>query len=131
MADAEGACHCGAVRWRYRGVPDSATACNCTVCSRYGALWAYGAEGATVEVSGSTGSYIPEGALAFHFCTNCGCLTHYTSLEPDAQGVRKMAVNLRMGDPRQLANVPVRRWDGRDSWSAMAPDGRTLADHWF
>ena len=47
MADVEGACHCGAVRWLYRGMPESATACNCTVCSRYGALWAYGAEGET------------------------------------------------------------------------------------
>ena len=41
----EGTCHCGAVRWRFSGIPESATACNCTVCRRYGALWAYDFEG--------------------------------------------------------------------------------------
>jgi hypothetical protein len=37
----EGSCHCGAVRWSFDGTPESATACNCTVCRRYGVLWAY------------------------------------------------------------------------------------------
>lgn len=41
----EGSCHCGAVRWRFAGVPESATACNCSVCRRYGALLAYDFEG--------------------------------------------------------------------------------------
>ena len=27
------------------GFPEGATACNCTACRRYGALWAYGHEG--------------------------------------------------------------------------------------
>ena len=36
-----GLCHCGAVQWRFDGVPESATACNCTICRRYGVLWAY------------------------------------------------------------------------------------------
>jgi hypothetical protein len=26
----EGSCHCGAVRFSFEGVPDGATACNCT-----------------------------------------------------------------------------------------------------
>jgi len=29
-----GTCHCGAVEWRFEGIPESATACNCTVCRR-------------------------------------------------------------------------------------------------
>ena len=37
----EGACHCESVHWTFEGQPDGATACNCTVCRRYGALWAY------------------------------------------------------------------------------------------
>src|SRR5262249_39749528 len=41
----EGSCHCGAVRWTFEGVPESATACNCTACRRYGVLWAYDYEG--------------------------------------------------------------------------------------
>ena len=36
-----GTCHCGALNWSLEGDPGSITACNCTLCRRYGALWAY------------------------------------------------------------------------------------------
>ena len=112
-------------------MPSSATACNCTVCSRYGALWAYGEEGESAEVSGPTASYVPEDALAFHFCTHCGCLVYFATLRENEHGRRDLAVNLRMGDPAQLADVPMRRWEGRHSWSAAPAEGRALSDHWF
>ena len=41
----KGSCHCGAAHWTLEGDPGSATACNCTLCRRYGALWAYDYEG--------------------------------------------------------------------------------------
>ena len=41
----EGSCLCGAARWYYHDLPNSATAFNCSACRRYGALWAYGYEG--------------------------------------------------------------------------------------
>ena len=53
----EGSCHCGDVRWSFEGVPDSATACNCTVCRRYGVLWAYDYENEGIRVSGPTHAY--------------------------------------------------------------------------
>ena len=37
-----GSCHCGRVTWTLKTPPTSVTACNCTVCRRYGVLWAYG-----------------------------------------------------------------------------------------
>lgn len=37
----EGSCVCGAVHWTFAGETDGATACNCTACRKYGALWAY------------------------------------------------------------------------------------------
>ena len=40
-SNADGSCHCGAAHWTLEGDPGSITACNCTLCSRYGALWAY------------------------------------------------------------------------------------------
>ena len=49
----EGACHCGAVRWQFDGMPDGATACNCTVCRRYGALWAYDYENEDQSAGGA------------------------------------------------------------------------------
>ena len=36
-----GTCHCGAVRIRVRQAPRTVTSCNCSICRRYGALWAY------------------------------------------------------------------------------------------
>jgi hypothetical protein len=36
-----GTCHCGALSWSLEGDPGSITACNCTLCRRYGTLWAY------------------------------------------------------------------------------------------
>ena len=50
----EGSCACGALTWRFEGVPEGSTACNCTACRRYGALWAYDHEGEGIHVSGST-----------------------------------------------------------------------------
>lgn len=48
-------CHCGAVEYGFEGLPESATACNCTVCRRYRVLWgAYGFEGEGIHVSGPT-----------------------------------------------------------------------------
>ena len=42
-----GSCHCGALTWTWSHatLPEGATACNCTVCRRYGALWIYDFEG--------------------------------------------------------------------------------------
>ena len=50
----EGSCHCGAVTWRFEGEPDGATACNCTVCRRYGVLWAYDFVDEGIKVAGPT-----------------------------------------------------------------------------
>jgi hypothetical protein len=34
-------CHCGAVSLEIDRKPRSLTDCNCSICRRYGALWAY------------------------------------------------------------------------------------------
>jgi hypothetical protein len=34
-------CHCGAVRIEVPRRPRTLTDCNCSICRRYGALWAY------------------------------------------------------------------------------------------
>lgn len=36
-----GTCHCGAVRIEIPRRPRTLTDCNCSICRRYGALWAY------------------------------------------------------------------------------------------
>jgi hypothetical protein len=45
----KGSCHCGALSWSFDGMPESVTACNCTLCRRYGALWIYDFEGERIR----------------------------------------------------------------------------------
>jgi hypothetical protein len=43
------------VRWEYRGTSPDATICNCTVCRRYGVLWAHENEGDGIRVDDPSG----------------------------------------------------------------------------
>src|SRR5690349_10139283 len=102
----EGSCHCGRVRWRFSGVPESATTCNCTVCRRYGVLWAYGFEGEEIDVDGATAAYV-WGArhIGFHFCEACGCVAYWRSVRANREGRRRIAVNLRLAEPGEVAGI--------------------------
>jgi hypothetical protein len=127
----QGFCHCGAVRWRFSGIPESATACNCTICRRYGVLWAYDFEGEGIHVSGRTQAYVRGKSIAFHFCPTCGCVAYWRSLEPGAEGRRRIAVNLRLTEPDAVARIPIDRFDGLESFTDLPRDGRRVADYWY
>jgi hypothetical protein len=127
----EGSCLCGAVHWRLEQVPDSATACNCTACRRYGALWAYDYEGEGIAVTGETGAHVRGKALGFHFCPQCACVAYWRALTTDEQGRRRIAVNLRLTEPGAIADLPIDHFDGLDSWDDLPRDGRCIRDLWF
>lgn len=127
----EGSCLCRAVRYRYVADPDAATACNCTACRRYGALWAYDYENEGVSVSGATQAFVRGTALEFHFCPDCGCMAFWLGLRIDEQGRRRMAVNLRLADPTAVAAIPIDHFDGLDSFDDLPRDGRCVSDYWF
>jgi len=127
----EGSCHCGAVQWRFDGLPDAATACNCTVCRRYGVLWAYDYEGERIHVSGDTRAYVRGDSIGFHFCPTCGCVAYWRSLAPNHHGRRRIAVNLRLTEPGPVAHLPVRHFDGLDRFEDLPDDARRVADYWF
>lgn len=127
-----GACHCGAVEWRFEGVPDSATACNCTVCRRYGVLWAYGYEGEAITVSGPTQIYTRgRGRIGFHFCPTCGSVAYWRATRPGKDGRRRIAVNLRLAEPDQVGGIIIDHFDGLDTFKDLGRDGRCVADMWF
>jgi GNAT superfamily N-acetyltransferase len=127
----QGSCHCKAVTWAFKAMPDSATACNCTVCRRYGALWAYDYEGEGISVSGPTGLYVRGKAIEFHFCASCGCVAYWRAQSADAQGRRRIAVNLRLTEPGPVARLPIDHFDGLDTFDDLPRDGRCVGDHWF
>jgi len=108
-----GACHCGAVRVTVPRTPRTVTDCNCSICRRYGVLWAY-YKASTVRVEAkpkATVSYSwGRKALRFVRCATCGCLMCWQRMKPDPD--RKMGVNFRNFDPKVLGSVRIVPLDG-------------------
>jgi len=128
----EGSCLCGAVRWEFDGMPESATACNCSACRRYGVLWAYDFEDEAIRVSGPTKPFIREnGVLGFHFCPECGCVAYWRSLDTGKDGRRRIAVNLRLTEPEAVSDIPIEHFDGLKTFEDLGQDGRCVKDMWF
>jgi hypothetical protein len=128
----QGSCLCGTVSWNFDGMPDSATACNCTACRRYGTLWAYDYEGERIKVSGETKPYIRGKALSFNFCPQCGCVAYWRGLRLNDNGQLRIAVNLRLAEePQAIAAIPIDHFDGLDTFDDLPRDGRCVADMWF
>jgi hypothetical protein len=130
-----GTCHCGLVGWSFAAMPESATACNCTLCRRYGTLWIYDHEGEGVSMSGPTVAYTRKGkkdpSLEIHFCGTCGCVVAWRGLRIDAEGRRRFAVNLRLTEPGPVAHLPIDHFDGLVAFDDLPRDGRCVADMWF
>ena len=127
----EGSCLCGNVRWTLKDTPKSATACSCSACRRYGTLWAYGWAGEDVTFLGQTTAFVRGDSLSFNFCPACGNVSHWWGLTVNDQGKRRVAVNLRLTEPGPIANVPIRHFDGLDTWAERPQDGKCVKDMWF
>jgi hypothetical protein len=108
-----GACHCGAVHVTIPRKPRSVTDCNCSICRRYGVLWAY-YKAATVRVEakrGATQSYSwGRKSLKFVRCKKCGCIVCWQPAKPGAKSW--MGVNYRNFGLELLNAVRIRRLDG-------------------
>jgi hypothetical protein len=86
--------------------------CNCTLCRRYGALWAYPGDTRVSFVQGAdaTDRYVwGDRELAFHRCRVCGCVTHMLALETDPP--RIYGVNARLIPTLDPARVRLRQRD--------------------
>jgi hypothetical protein len=101
-------CHCGAVAITVPAPPTEVTECNCAMCRRLGALWAYYPPG-QVRVA----------MVAYHRCRRCGCVTHWQSL---SAAQPRMAVNARMIDDVDWDKIVVRHFDGAGAWAYLEPE---------
>ena len=130
-----GTCHCGGARWTLEGDPGSATACNCTLCRRYGALWAYDYENERIALHGETAAYTRVGkadpALEIRFCPSCAGVLAWRGLRLQSDGRRRIAVNLRLADPDAVANLPIDHFEGLETFEDLPSDGRCVKDMWF
>lgn len=109
-----GSCHCGRVAFEVRGRPDSALACNCSICQRKGSLLWFvpRSQFSLLTPDENAGSYLfNKHAIKHRFCSNCGI--HPYAEGQDPQGHAVAAINLRCLEDFDLASVPVTHYDGR------------------
>lgn len=120
MSLIELSCHCGAAKLELARRPRRLTSCNCSICRRYGTLWAYyrSSEVRFRFRRRDVAAYAwGDRMLRFIRCKACGCVMHW---EP-ARKTRecRVGVNMRNADPAAIASVRVRRLDGAKTWKFL------------
>jgi hypothetical protein len=110
-------CQCGNLKLVANKKPSSITRCNCSICNRLGALWAYyGLEDVNIvpgEEPDDTFSW-GEGTIIYHRCSICGCTTHYMAIDDDGSDL--VALNCRMAPGTEISNISIREFDGLNAW---------------
>lgn len=127
-------CHCGATRITLPGHPTEARRCNCTFCTRTGAVWAYyDPSQLTIKTEGRDAEYSASGGMnRHHFCPTCGMQTWGDSPdwaemynadgtpkngEANAMPTRRVyQVNLNLVDDLDWSVISIEELDGRASW---------------
>ena len=109
------ACHCGAAVLSAPRAPQEVTECNCSVCRRLAARWAYYTPTeVTLPAPATTQVYVwGDRMLAFHRCRTCGITTHWQSLDGSRD---RMAINARLIDGLDWSRLKVRQFDGANTW---------------
>jgi len=113
-------CHCGAVKVEVPRKPRSLTSCNCSICRRYGALWAYykDADVRLVAPPRAVDDYIwGDKSQKFIRCSTCGCVMQWKKLGVDPGA--NAGVNARNFAPAEWGTVRVRRLDGAHTWKYL------------
>lgn len=123
----KGKCHCGKVSYEFDDQPEYAIRCNCSICRRLGTLWIY-SDASNIVLNGindtTTVSYSHgDMELDFRTCKGCGTSILWQSLETPGEG--RMALNLNMAELEDIYGVPVRLFDGAESWSFFKEDPQT------
>ncbi|WP_395016453.1 GFA family protein [Dongia sp.] len=108
----KGSCHCGKVAFEAEGDLSAALSCNCSICSRKGALlWALPKGQVRFAMQpGDLGEYtFNRHVIGHRFCTGCGIHTH----GEDKTGGNDVYINIRCLEGVDLGKVPLQYFDGR------------------
>lgn len=103
-----GGCHCGQIRFAFEGQVTAVVSCNCSICSRKGALLWAAPLGDFTWISGrdEAGRYrFNNNAIEHRFCTSCG-------ISPVSHDAERAYVNLRCVDGFDPGAVEVIAFDG-------------------
>jgi hypothetical protein len=115
-----GSCHCGTVVIGVSRMPRQLTDCNCSICRRYGALWAYYTRTSVKITAAPKAIDIYSWGhknLQFCRCAGCGCVTHHqrVNIRPDS----RYGINARMFEAEVIASLRIRHLDGAASWKYL------------
>ncbi|KAL5476700.1 hypothetical protein ACEPAI_2886 [Sanghuangporus weigelae] len=105
----KGSCHCGKVTFEFDHPPlevQIPISCNCSYCSRVGALYIYGPE-STLRITGDepTG-FISKSAKVHHrFCPSCGIKVYWT-------GLGRASANVRTLEDVDIEKLKIEKFDG-------------------
>ncbi|WP_422345848.1 GFA family protein [Parasphingorhabdus sp.] len=121
MINYQASCHCGSVQITVGHQPEFINNCNCSLCSKAGALWGY-YNTKDIEMSGETRSYLrkdkPAAVVEVHACKVCASTTHslFTEEYQKSSGITdRMGINMRLFNRDDLVGVEMRFPDGK-SW---------------
>jgi len=111
-----GGCHCGAVRYRVTMDLAGAITCNCSMCSKTGAVITFVPADQFVLLSGEdvlADYQFNKKIIHHHFCTRCGIRSFARGIGRDGGEIR--AINVRCLDGVDVDSVPITKYDGRSA----------------
>lgn len=108
-----GQCHCGRIVFTVTALKETVTICNCSICSRYNAVWCYFERqevALTVQDDAAAAYRWNDKMIDFIHCRYCGCVTHYEDTEKTPES--RVAINCRMLPTPCWEDIRVRHFDG-------------------
>ena len=109
-----GGCHCGNVRFDVTIDLTQVVDCNCSICAKRGALWAFAPADDFALRAGDddlTDYQFNKKILHHLFCRNCGVGSFSRGKSPD--GKEMVAVNVRCLDEVDITALKPAPFDGR------------------
>lgn len=110
----KGSCHCGGIMFEVEGEPAAAVACNCSICTRKGALlWAVPRDALRLLTPPDRIARYSfnRHAIEHRFCPTCG-IQPFSEDAGTGDG-RSAYVNLRCLDGIDLSAIEIVEFDGR------------------
>ena len=118
-----GSCHCGKITIILAKQPDYLNDCNCSLCSKLGAIWGY-VDSADVQIVGETIAYTRQDrgqpSVRAYFCGCCGATTHWSPMPHVPQD--RMGINVRLFAAGDLTGIVLHYPDGA-GWDGSMPYG--------
>jgi hypothetical protein len=117
MAEARtytGQCHCGKVRYEVELALEQVISCNCSICSKTGALLAFAPVDKFTLLSGESDLedyFFNKKVVAHKFCKTCGVRSFARGKSP--KGGEMAAINVRCLDGVDVDSIPVKKVDGK------------------